>query len=76
MEAPWFTPPEKFKWFHSVGKVMTSIFWDSQKLIMIYYLDQDRMVNCAYYADELRRLRQEIARKKTRKTGSLCSAIA
>ena len=43
---------------------MASIFWDSQGVIMVDYLEQGRMINGAYYADELRRLRQEIARKR------------
>ena len=31
---------------------------------MIDYLEQGRTINCAYYAAELRRLRQKIARKR------------
>ena len=31
---------------------------------MIDYLEQGRTINCAYYAGELRRLRQESARKR------------
>ena len=31
---------------------------------MLEYLEQGRMTNGAYYAGELRRLRQEIARKR------------
>ena len=41
---------------------MASIFWDSQRVIIIAYLEQGRMINGAYYAGELRRLRQELAR--------------
>ena len=43
---------------------MASVFWDSQGIIMIDYLEQGRMINGAYYAAELRCLRQEIARKR------------
>ena len=43
---------------------MTSIFWDCQGIIMIDYLEQVRTINGAYYAGGLRRLRQEIARKR------------
>ena len=43
---------------------MTFIFWDSQRVIMIDYLEQGRLINGAYYAGEWRWLRQEIARKR------------
>ena len=43
---------------------MTSIFWGSQGVIMIGYLEQGRMINGAYNAGGLRRLHQEIARKR------------
>ena len=42
---------------------MASIFWDCQGVIIIDYLEQGRTINGAYYAWELRRLRQEITRK-------------
>ena len=54
----------KFKRVHSAGKVMASIFWDSQGVIMIGYLEQGRTIIGTYYADEVRRQRQEIARKR------------
>ena len=40
-----------------------SIFWDSQGMIMIDYLEQGRTVNGAYYEGKLKGLHQEIARK-------------
>ena len=61
---PWLTPPTKFKRAHLAGKVMTSIFWNSQGVIIIDYLEQVRTINGAYYEGDLRRLRQEIARKR------------
>ena len=51
--------PKKFKKVHSAGKVMASIFWDCQGLIMIDYLEQGPMINGAYHAGKLRRLCQE-----------------
>ena len=59
--------PNKFKQVHSAGKVMASIFWDSQGVIVIYYFEQGRKIDGAYYAGELRRLRQDIARKRREK---------
>ena len=43
---------------------MASIFWDNQELIMNDYLEQGRTLKGAYNAGILRRLRQEIARKR------------
>ena len=63
-KRPGSPPPKTFKRVHSAGKVMFSIFWDSQGVNMIDYLDQGRKINDAYYSGELRRLRQEIARKR------------
>ena len=53
-------PHKKFNSVHSAGKVMTSIFWDSQEVIMIDYLEHGRTINRAYYmyAGSVRRLRQ------------------
>ena len=36
--------PKKFKRVHSAGKVIASIFWDSQGMIMIDYLEQGRTI--------------------------------
>ena len=67
LKDPGSTPPKKFKRVHSAGKVIASIFWDSQWVILIDYLGQGRMINGAYYAGELRRLSKEIARNRRRK---------
>ena len=64
MEAPGSPPPKKFKRVYSAGKVIASIFWDSQGVITIDYLEPACTIKGAYYASELRQLCQEIARKK------------
>ena len=51
---------------------MASIFWDSQRVTMIDYLEQSRMINGAYYEGELRSPRQEIPRKRR---GKLTSGV-
>ena len=43
---------------------MASIFSGIQVVIMVDYLEEDRTINDAYYAEELRRLRHEIVRKR------------
>ena len=56
-------PPKEFKRVSSAGKVMASVFWDTQGVIMIDHFEQGRTITGAYYAAESRRLCQEIARK-------------
>ena len=52
---------------------MTLILWDNQLgVIIINYLEQGHTINGAYYAGELRRIRQEMARKRR---GKLTSSI-
>ena len=60
MEVPCPTPSKKFKRVSSAGKVMDTTFWDSQGVIMLDYLEEGRIINDAYYAEELRRLFQEL----------------
>ena len=61
---PGSSPPKKFKRVHSAGKVMVSIFWNSQGVIMIDNLEPGRMINGAHDAGQLSRLRREIASKR------------
>ena len=42
---------------------MASMFWDSQGVIMLDYLEEDHKINGAYYA-ELRWLHQDIVKKR------------
>ena len=48
----------------SARKVMASIFWDSQGVIMVDYLQEGHTINDAYYAEKLRWLSQEIVKKR------------
>ena len=54
---------------------MASIFWDSQGVIMIDYLEQGCTINGAYYAGKSKGLGKEITRKRRRQTDSRCSAL-
>ena len=56
-------PPNILKRVHLAGKMIASIFWDSQGVIMNDYLEQDCTIKGLYYAGKLRWLRQEITRK-------------
>ena len=63
MKASWLTPPKKCKRVSPAGMAMTSIFWDSQGVIMMDYLEEGHTINGAY-ADELRWLHQMIVKKR------------
>ncbi|XP_066270858.1 histone-lysine N-methyltransferase SETMAR-like [Branchiostoma lanceolatum] len=56
--------PKKFKRVASVGKVMASVFWDSEGVIMIDYLQKGQTINGEYYASELRQLKAAIKEKR------------
>ena len=49
---PGSPPPVTFKRVHSAGKVMASIVWDNQGVIMNDYLEQCRTIDGGYYAGE------------------------
>ena len=55
---------------------MVSIFWDSQGIIMVDYLEEGPMINGAYDTEELRPLHQEIVKKRRGKLDSRCTALA
>lgn len=56
--------PKKAKVIPSAGKVMASVFWDSQGVILIEYLQQGQTVTGQYYSGQLRRLREAIKEKR------------
>ena len=60
-------PPVKFKSQASANKVLANIFWDIEGIIFIDYLVEGKTINGAYYANLIRRLRQELIKKRRRK---------
>jgi len=56
--------PKKFKVTPSAGKVMATVFWDSQGVIMTNYLSKGSTVTGAYYANELHELREALNSKR------------
>ena len=57
-------PPKKFRTQASAGKVMATVFWDSQGLILIDYLPHNSTITGVYYAELLSRLRDAIKNKR------------
>lgn len=53
-------PPRKFKVRLSAGKLMATIFWDVEGILMIDYLPKNTTMNAEYYANLLDQLRKKI----------------
>lgn len=56
--------PVKFRKIASAGKVMASVFWDSEGVLMIDYLERGKTVTGNYYAELIRKLRTVIKEKR------------
>jgi [histone H3]-lysine36 N-dimethyltransferase SETMAR len=64
--------PKKFKVVPSAGKVMATVFWDSQGILLIDYKGKDVKINAAYYINLLYRLRESI---KINRRGLLAKGV-
>lgn len=66
--AEWLLPgesrPKRPKTQQSAGKVLASIFWDSQGILFIDYLEHGKTINKQYYCALLDRLDTEIKAKR------------
>lgn len=58
--------PKKAKTVLSAGKVMATVFWDSEGIIMIDYLAKGKTITGRYYADLLDRFKAELLQKRPR----------
>ena len=56
--------PKKFKTQPSAGKVMATVFWDAQGVIMLDFLAKKSTITVAYYANLLDQLRTVIREKR------------
>lgn len=57
-------PPRKFKVQKSQLKIMATIFWDCEGILLIDYLPKGTTMNGQYYADLLTRLRSVVVEKR------------
>ena len=55
--------PKRLKTQTSAGKVLASVFWDAQGILLIDYLEKGRTIISDYYIALLVRLKEEIAKK-------------
>ena len=56
--------PIKFKTERSVKKIMATVFWDSEGIILIDFLEGQKTVTSSYYEGVLRKLKTSIAKKR------------
>jgi hypothetical protein len=54
---------KKFKVMPSHGKVMLTVFWNSQVVLLAHFQEHSKNVNSASYCEVLLKLRYEIHRK-------------
>ncbi|KFD56292.1 hypothetical protein M513_02747 [Trichuris suis] len=59
--------PVKFKAERTARKVMATIFWDLDGVILTDFLEGERTVTASYYKAVLRKLKTALARKRRRK---------
>ena len=55
--------PIKFKSERSVKKVMATVFWDSEGVVLVDFLEGKKTVTGTYYVEVLRKLRAKLAEK-------------
>ena len=59
--------PKKFKWQKSAGKVIATILWDVQGLILLDFLPRGETINSKEYIENLRKPSAGIRRVKPNK---------
>jgi len=59
--------PKKFQVQKSAGKVLTSIFWDQDSILLIDYLPKGQTINAEYYSSLLVQLKDILKEKCRRK---------
>jgi hypothetical protein len=55
VEACKFSKPRKFKVQASAGKIMCTVFWDTEGMLLIDYMPHKVPITGVYYADLLRK---------------------
>ena len=69
---PGSPPPKRAKTVPSAGKVMASVFWDADGILLIDYLQKGQTINGTYYASLLTQLWEKI---KIKRPGKLTKGV-
>ena len=62
--VPWSPRPKRFKTQPSAGRVMATVFWDGQGVIMLDFLPRRSIITGVYYANLLDQLRAAVRGKR------------
>ena len=71
-KLPGLPPPKKAMTVPSAGKVMASVFWDADGILLIDYLQKGQRINGTYYASLLTQIREKI---KIKRRGKLTKGV-
>ncbi|UYV82375.1 hypothetical protein LAZ67_21001863 [Cordylochernes scorpioides] len=63
-DTPVPLPPKKAKTVPSAGKVMVSVFWDSEGVLLLDFLNKGQTITGDYYANLVKQLREAIKEKR------------
>ena len=58
------TAPKKAKVTLSAGKIMATVFWDAQGILLIDFLERGKTIDAARYCEVLKKLKSAIKRKR------------
>jgi len=58
------TRPKKFRLQRSAGKVLASIFWDQDGILVIHYIPKGQTINAEYYSSLLVQLKDILKEKR------------
>jgi len=68
--------PKKFRVQKSAGKVLASIFWDQDRILLIDYLPKGQTINAEYYSSLLVQLKDILKEKTPRESHQGCLVLA
>lgn len=57
-------PPRKFRVVPSAGKIMATIFWDADGILMVDFLERGHTITGFYYANLISKLHERIKEKR------------
>jgi hypothetical protein len=67
---------KKFKTSTSSGKLMATVFWDMNGVLLLHFSPPNETVNSAAYQATLKKLKRAVQRKKSQMSGKKGAVVA